>query len=217
MNYYINAAFSLSIGVGAVIGWLRFRRIDVAFHPFIYLSWFSFLSELTSLVLIENGYTNIVSFSIFHLGQAVLVTWQFSRWEVFENRRQLYLMLQTVWVSSWLTECIWFRALASFPSYFIILHSFVIVLLAIRLINRELLQEVGNYFQKSILVIGLGLILFFTYSQLTEIFWLLGLNYSREFRVRIYEILSYINLATNLIFALGILWMPQRPRYIMQS
>ncbi len=48
-------------------------------------------------------------------------------------------------------------------------------------------------------------------------FWLYGLRFSKEFLMNVTTILIYINLFTNLVFALAVLWMPAKHRFSLPS
>jgi hypothetical protein len=61
----------------------------------------------------------------------------------------------------------------------------------------------------------IGFIAFFTCKILIEIFWVYGLNSSRDFRVEVYRIMTFINLTVNLIYAITLIWMPAKREYTL--
>ena len=83
------------------------------------------------------------------------------------------------------------------------------------MINRLILDERSGLIKNSVFLITIGFIVFFTYKILIEIFWVYGLNASRDFRVEVYRIMTYINLAINLIYALAVLWIPKKREYTL--
>ncbi|MCW3074283.1 MAG: hypothetical protein JWP69_1352 [Flaviaesturariibacter sp.] len=217
MSFFVNALFSLSVGFSALIGWVRYKKSDPAFFPFLLLVTLGFLHEILSILLLKAGYSNAASYNLFSLFEALLINWQFSRWQLFEKHPQGYHRLQCLMVTVWLCELALQQSLLRFFSYFIIGYSFLIVLMSITLINRTIFRESRSLLRNSRFLICMGLIIYFIYAVLVETFWLFGLTQSQSFRVGIYQILSYINLFTNLIYALAFLWIPMKPRYIMQS
>lgn len=83
------------------------------------------------------------------------------------------------------------------------------------MINRIIITERKSLIRNPVFIICLAFIIYFTYKVLLEIFWLYGLNSSREFRVEVYNIFKYINLFANLIYALAILWIPRKREYML--
>ena len=216
MSFELNAIFSLSIGLSMCIGWVRFYKTDPAFLPFLIYVSLGFANEVTGTVLAYKGYSNVISYNLFGLFESVLLTWQFWRWGLFFEHKRLYYFLQVMYVVGWVAE-IMITSVHSFNSYFVIVHSFVLVMMSISMINRIVLNETTSLFRQPVFIFTLALIIYFTYAILVEAFWIVGFNHKRMFRLRIYEILSYINLLTNLLFALAFVWIPTKPRYILQS
>jgi hypothetical protein len=60
-------------------------------------------------------------------------------------------------------------------------------------------------------------IIYFTFKILVEAFWLYGVNESVNFQAMVFDISSYINVFTNLIYALAVLWMPMKRVFTMPS
>jgi hypothetical protein len=217
MTFELNAAFSLSVGIGAVIGWVRVKKTDPAFLPFLILIWLGFTNEILSIILMKAGYSNAVYYNIFSLLEALIVNWQFRRWGLYGNNKRMYYIVQFLFVAGWVTEILTKGSIHTFNSYFIICYSTIIVILAINIVNKEMFKEPSSLLMNPVFLVCLGLIMYLTYTILVEIFWVYGLNSTKVFRVRIYEIFAYINLLTNLIFAFAILWIPMKRQYILQS
>lgn len=215
MSFTLNAIFSLSIGFSVLIGWIRFRKTDPAFLPFLILVSIAFINEVTGIVLALNHYSNIISFNSFQLIESILLTWQFLKWGFFERHQRRYYALQSFFIVSWVIESVWLST--EFISYFIIVHAFIMVMMSIHTLNGVAMKESTGLFRHPVSLICMGLVIYFTYAILVETFWIVGVNDQKVFRLKIYEVLSYINLITNLVFAFAFLWVPMRPRYIMQS
>lgn len=215
MSFELNAAFSLSIVVSVIIGWVRFAKTDPAFLPILLYLTIGFVNEAVGIILAYRGYTNVISYNVFGLVESVLLTWQFLKWGLFSQSKRLYYFLQVSFVLLWAAEIFLF-SVQTFNSYFVIAHSFLLVMMSITTINMVVLKETTPLFKQPVFIFCLALIFFFTYAILVESFWIVGFNHQRLFRLKIFEILSYINLLTNLLFAFGYLWVPMRPRYILQ-
>ncbi len=215
MSFELNALFSLSIGIGAIIGWVRFKKTDPAFLPFLLLLTIGFINEIVSIILMKQGYDNIVNFNTFLLIESILLVWQFRRWGIL-RKAGIYPLLLILFCGCWIVESFFIPGI-SFNSYFFMVQSFILVMISIHMINIISLQESTPLYKQPVFLICLGLIIFFTYAVLVEAFWIFGLSKSRLFRLRVFEIMSYINLVTNLIFAFAFLWIPMKPQYILRS
>ncbi|MGN6533241.1 MAG: hypothetical protein ACTHK0_15970, partial [Ginsengibacter sp.] len=65
-----------------------------------------------------------------------------------------------------------------------------------------------------IFFIGTGLIVYYTFKIFIEAFLLYGLEAGQAFYKRLFVILAWINLFTNLLFAYAILCIPKKIYYI---
>jgi hypothetical protein len=216
MNFETSAIFSLTIGTSVIIGWARFYKTDPAFYPFLLLLTIGFINEITSFLLVKNGFANYYNYNIFKLLESLLLTWQFHKWGLFTHSRKLYYSLQGLFFTSWFIETFFHSSIQTFNSYFIITQSAIIVVMSVHMINLIVFNGYNSIIKQPAFLICAALILYFTYSILVEAFWLYGLNKSKPFRLKIFEIMAYVNVTCNLIFTIAFLWIPLRPRYIMR-
>ena len=217
MNFEINAVLSLSVGIGAVIGWIRLRKADPVFFPFILLLTAGFFTETVSIILMKKGYSNVLLYNIFSLSEAVIIVWQFKKWKFLGKKIMLYYLIQVLFLVSWVAEFILRGGFNQFISYFIVGYSTIIVYMAIGIINDVIFKEPTPLLLNPLFLICMGLIIYFTYMALIEIFWIYGLNRSSAFRISVYNIFAFINLFTNLLFAFATLWIPMKRQYILLS
>lgn len=208
--------FSFSIIVPAIIGIIRFNKINRIYFPFILCIWVGLLNELISELLIDYFHvSNSVNTDIYCLIEALLYTWLFRNLNLFINAKQ-YILLMIFLCAAWLIDNFIISKITRFDSYFTIVYSLVIVLMSITILNRLIVQQI-NLLANSTFLICASLIIYFTLMALMEIFWLYGLNSSSTFRLNIYRIMAYINLSVNLIFALAILWMHRKQEFTLQQ
>lgn len=217
MSFSLNVIFSLTIGIGAIISWIRFNKTDPAFFPFTLLLTTGLINEIAGIWLVYLGYSNAICYNLFLLAESLLITWQFRKWGLFDNKATNYYFLQSAYICGWTIECVLSDENRLFNSYFIIGHSIIIVMMSIIQINRMLFSVSRHLLKNPIFLISMGMSIYFTYTVIVEAFWVYGLNQSISFRLGIYEILSYINLFTNLLFAIATLCIPLKRQYIMQS
>lgn len=216
MNYYIAYIFNFTILIGTIIGCIRFRRIHPDFYPFLFLIWAGSINEITSTAIVFLGYYNIVNFNIYNLVEALLATWLFYRWQLFNDNHRFYHSLQITICLAWLLDIAFISGFSNFNSYFRIFYSFILILLSISMINRMLFKERIHFFKNPVFIICSGFIIFYTLTVLTEAFFVYGLKLSSAFQANVNYILNSTNLFCNLIYALAILWMPRRQAFSLQ-
>lgn len=215
MNYLLAELFSYSVGIGALIGLIRIRKIDRAFLPFIVLLWSGLLNEIITTVLINRYGSNAINSNIYVLVESLLITWLFYRLNLFAGHRWFYFAVLLFFGATWLTDNFILSSITRFNSYFRIAYSFSVVLMSIHLLNRQLAISKMGLLKNSVFLICMGFIIFFTYKALVEIFWVYGLNASKSFRVEVYRIMAWINLFVNLIYAIAVLWIPVKRRFTL--
>lgn len=211
MNYLLVDLFSYSIAFSGIIGLVRFKKIDKAYYPFIYLLWVGLANEFASSLCNKYYKTNVVPSNIYCLSESLLILWFFRNMRLFEKERNfwvlfvLYLFLYGIQVSIF--------SFFSFTSYYNIIYYFVTVILSIHLIQKLLLSEQGKLVKSPAFLISICFIFYFMVSMITEIFWLYGLTGTSDFETAVYRIVTYGNLAVNLIFILVVLWIPTKSDY----
>ena len=217
MSWTLNAIFSFSILLAAIIGIIRFKNISPNYYPFIFSLWIGSLNEIVSYFLIRNSVSNALNGNIYVLIESLLISWQFKKWDAFKNNRWVFEIIIILFVTSWIIENFFISRITSFSSYFRVLYSFIIVLISVNTINELIIRERRNIMKNSVFLICTAFIIYYTYKVLVETFWIYGLNYSRGFRNNVYFILTYVNLLANLIYALAVLWMPMKQRFTLPS
>lgn len=217
MSFLHVQILSFSIAIGAIIGLVRLKSTDQAFLPFILFLCSGFLNESISVIRIAYKYGSTINNNIYVLVSALLILWLFKNWKVLGRWAQKgFFVLALLFVLVWIWENFIYSSLRELSSYFRILYSFVIVLLSVQMINRLLLEDKTRLLRNPVFLICLSFVIFFTYKVLIEIFWIYGLNSSKDFRIQVYRIMTYINLTVNLVYALAALWMPRKRESLLQ-
>ena len=213
MSHPVVFIFSLSILIASVIGWVRFKKIDPAYYPFLYCLWIGTLNEIVSYILVANHQTTALNNNIYVLFEPILLVWLFKNWGSFRRAPQMFTALLILFPILWIVENFFISTITHFTFYYRIFYSFIIVLLSIQIINRLIMTERKNILKNSTFLLCVGFVIYYTFSVLVQTFWLYGLNVSREFTLKVVFILLTINLFSNLIYALAVLWMPTRHRF----
>jgi len=216
MDFNIIIAFSLSIWLAAMFSIYKITNISRKFYPFILLIWIAALNETLSVILYKNGYYNIINSNIYSLLESFLLLWFFHELNSFKNNKWIVILLSIIYVFAWSWHnLVLHKFRTQFNSEFIIIYAFPVVLLSVTTINKLLMQK-KDILRNSIFLICSGLLIFFTFNVIINIFYIYGLKLSDYVTGRIYDILSCINLLCNLIYALAVLCMTKKEAYTLQ-
>ncbi len=216
MNFYVTQALGFLIIIPAIAGWVRYKNINPAFYPFLIWIWVGLINESIGLIMMLRGYYNIMNFNIFLLIQSLLILNLFRRWRLFKPEKTYYLFF-VIFIIAWLGETVFISKLTNaFNSYFLIFHSFVIVLMSISTINMLLMKERALLVKNSIFLNCGAFVIFFTLSVLTETFWAYGLKLSPSFTNGINHIIVIANTFCIFVYTLAIVWMPKKQPFTLQ-
>lgn len=206
---------SSSVFLAAIISWVRFVRIDPSYRPFLFCIWLGAFNELLSAVFTLGHINTAINNNIFVLLEAALLIWQFQQWNILgTHKRNVYWLLLTT-LTVWLLEIGLLSHISTIASWFRLYYATVIVVLSIRVSTRLIVVGKGPLVNNSVFLISIGLMIFFTYKILVEIFWLQGFNSSHYFLNNIYAIMAWVNLVANIIYAIAVLWMPGKQPFTM--
>ena len=216
MSYNLILIFSFSVIIPAIIGWIRFTKISPTYYPFVFCIWLASINEPLGFLFAKIFHTNVISTNIYYLIEFFLFIWQFYRWGVFGAKKYIYYVVNCIGIIVWVLETLIMRRM-QFSSYFLVAYSFVLVLLSTSVINDIVTKDRRKWYKNAKFIICSTFILFYTYQVIVETFWIYGVNIGPAFRFQIYHILSIINLISNLLYALAILWIPARHHSLLQS
>lgn len=213
MNFYVYAGLSLSIFIAGIIAAIRIRKIEGSYYPFLYVIWLGCLNESLSIGLALNEFPTLVNSNIYVLIEAILLTWFFKNMKVFKQRLIYYVVVVSL-VLVWILENFVFKTITAHSTYFRIVYSFTIVFMSINLANERIFTNKTVLLKDATFIISMGFIVYFTYKALVQSFVIYGINRRSSFLLNIYIIMIYINLAVNLLYALAVLWIPKKVRFL---
>lgn len=206
-----------SVILAAVIAGLRINRIDPLFYPFILLIWRGLMSEIVSMFIVQHHQSNAVNANVYVLLESLIIVWQFHKWKLFGQNAPYAVILMSIYILVWIADNFILSRIIYFNSYFRILYSFVTVLLSISMVNKLIFSESKTLLRSPIFLIMIAFIVYYTYKVLVEAFWIYGLNSSDHFRISVYNILHVINLISNLLYALAVVWIPKKKEFLRLS
>jgi hypothetical protein len=213
MNYSKIVILSLSIFIAGGIGAIRIKKIDKTFYPFIFCLWLAAINESISVILATNQINTATNNNVYVLAEALLITWQFKNWGLFQQAEKVFAGCIAIIMGLWIYEFHSWQTLQLIGNNFRIFGSFLIVLMSIHLSNKLIYHYKGRLWKSPVFLMVTGLIIFFTFKIFIEAFLIYGLNASRSFYKNLFIILTWINFFVNLLYAIAILCIPRKIYY----
>ncbi|MGV3528107.1 MAG: hypothetical protein ACO1OO_04360 [Flavisolibacter sp.] len=202
-----------SILLAVVVALFRVRRIDRRFTPFIILLAGGLLNEIISYYCIQRFGHNMVNYNVYCLFESVVIFWLFAEWKVISRRT--FALLTVCAAVFWNTEYFIRGYALEVNSWYVIAYSFSVAIMSIRVITDLLYKESYRLYRNANFLIACAFLLFFACSMVLEVFWVFRIMEDERFQVKLYGLFNYVNLFTNLVFAVAVLWIPSRPRSIL--
>ncbi len=216
MNLTLKYILSYSVGIGALLSLIRWKHILPKDYFFIAFLWVGTFNEIIGTVTAYVFKTNAIPSNIYTLISSILLVCQFNNWQLFGSNKQICKWLIGGLSIFWIWENFVYGSIFQFGPYYRISYSFMIVLMAIHMINLLILQQEIAISKNHVFLICISFVLFFSTKILVEIFYLYGLNGSKKFGILVFNIISYVNLLTNILYAIAILWIPKKRTFTWQ-
>ena len=215
MNYWQVIIFSASIWIAAIIGWIRLSRLIPEYWPFLLCISIASLNEVISFIFTRYGHHTVINNNIYVLLESLFITWQFKNWGIFNRYKKIFFIILSFFIILWMSENFTSTGQPRIHFYFRVAYSFSIVIMSIHINNLLIVTYSRKLLKSPVFLICTGFIIYFTYKILVEAFWYYGLHASRDFRIHVYLLLTWINLIVNFIYAVALLWIPKKPHHIM--
>ena len=217
MRTIVAFLLSQSILLPIIMGLIRFRRLDRSYWPFFILLLIGFLTEVIGFIIIQGYHgSNFIVLNIYALIEWTLTAWQFHVWGFLRQKKSLFYVLLAFTTICWIIENLVFHHIMDIVPYFRFLYYFLIVLISINNINFIITHENRNLFRTPRFLICIGFIIYFIYMIVD--FWafeisLLGPTILSR---RIHFLMAYVNVFTNIIYAIAFLLVPKPQRFTLR-
>jgi len=210
MNDLQKFLLSLSIIFPVVAGIIRYRNSDAGYRPFLLYIFISLFNELLVGLYLNDFPRNVrtVNWHLFNLVECLLLLTQFYYWGRFKKQRYLFYILVVGSIMGWAFENFIFSNIYAFNYIFLIVYSFVLVLLSINTINIIFAQHHQLLHRNGLFIICVAMIIFFIYTIFIFLFLAMDIPGNKVFLNKIFGIRVYINVFTNLLYAIGIYYLP---------
>ena len=210
MGIVVNFLLSQAILAPIAVGLLLIKRLGKTYSPFFLLLLLGLLTEVISFVVINRYHGgNAAIIKIYSLLECCLLIYQLYVWQNDKNYKMLFVVLGGICITCWVTESIVFNNLNTFSPYFRVFYAFVIVLLSINQINSMMFKDNLVLLKDPKFILSLGFIIFFLYQIIYEASFFVGSDKSIVAN-KIIVGFGYINCATNLLYAVGLFFMPDK-------
>ncbi len=217
MNFFLlNEISTASILPAALLGVVRYKKALPVYRPLLWFIWIGTVNEAVSWVLIELNRNNVVNSNVYVLIEYVLLLSVFYHWNERAPRKR-FLFLLAAGVLVWVTDNFLLNSLHTINSIFRVLYSIVILFLSINQVNKLIVYEKKNLIRNAMFLTCMAFIFFYSYKAFIETFYILQLPFSKLFYLNLFQILLFVNLFTNLVYAIAILCIPSKQEFSLRS
>ena len=194
-----------------IIGFIKFKKIDNRYKPFIYLLAIYSLFEITSLTLVRFNQIAIVTIlmNFFVLFDFLFLYMLISFWEGRELKWLQYIIL-AIGVAIWISDNFLINSILRTNSIFRIAYSFIICIKSIDLINKQFMSTIRNLRRNPFFIIGLTFLMFYSYKIIFETIYFINIFKNQNVSYNAFGILIIINLISYLLYSIAILCMEKK-------
>lgn len=212
MNAFFVFLLSQAVLIPISIGLIRFKRMGKIYYPFFVLLVIGFINEVISFMLIHGfALQNSITSNIYSLIECCLILYQLYVWQNSKKGYWLFVILASTCVVVWIIENLLFFKINTFDSpYFMVLYSFIIVLLSINQINLIMLHSKSSLLKNPQIILCVAFITYFMYQiiyRATEFISIESILY-----IRLTTGFAYINLIINLLFAVAVFYITSKSK-----
>lgn len=215
LDFSFVIAFSFTIAIAAIIGIVRYKFILKSYRPFLFFTWFALASEILNLISVKMYESTEVNSNIYTLVEFILILWLFFQWNRANNAATFYPVLLIAGVAVWILDNLILYSIRNENSIFRIFYSLVFVYLSIAEINQLLFRREKHILYNSKFIICVGFLVYFSYKATFEIFFLVHMGWSNDFYKRLFTIFVFVNLLSNILYALAVLCIPRKQKFIL--
>jgi len=216
MKIIVAFILSQSILLPIIAGLIRYRRLGRSYQPFFLLLLIGFLTEVISFIVIQGmSRSNIIVVNIYVLIEWSLIAWQFYVWSSRPQKKIFYALIAML-VLFWIGENLVFHQINRIVPYFRFLYFFLIVLLSINKINYMITHENRNLFLNPRFLICIGFIIYFIFMIMYFWAYQVSLFGKSDISNSIIFLMGYVNVFTNIIYAIAFLMVPKPQKFTLQ-
>jgi hypothetical protein len=214
LNWKILTAITQLLSIlPLALGLIKHKKIHYNYKPFILLLALYSATEISGLILINLNRGAYLTFlmNIFVLLDFIFLFIILSTWTKNKIERTDFIII-FLFVSLWIWDNFFFSKLSVTNSIFRIGYSLIICIKSISLINKQLMRIDSNFIKNPFFIIGVTLLLFFTYKSIYETIYFVNLNPNKEISYFAFYVLVFVNFLSYLLFTIAILCMEKKTK-----
>lgn len=213
ISFILDIVVNYSILIPAIIGIIRFKSIIREYRPFLFIIWLGVINETLSLIFIFTLGSNTVNSNIFVLLEYLLIVYQFYKW----NNKGLkkYMILALLGLAVWSADNLVLNSITHNNSLFRVFYSFLVVFFSIDQVNKLIIYERGPLFKNPMIIICITFLLYYGFKAFVESYNMFHLGLSKALLRDLWIILYFVNGIANLLYALAVLWIPTKVKFIL--
>ena len=211
-NYFLLIFFNYSIVIAAIIAIFRFKSIMADYYPFIFFIWLGLFNEILSLLLIYNYESNTVNSNLYVLVEYLLLLWQFYKWS--DNGSKRYYWLAGIGIAVWIADNFIINTIFDNNSVFRVFYSFIIIFFSIDKVNNLLVFEYSNLLKHPVFITCIAFTFYYGFKAFVESFNMVHLGLNPVILKDLWIILYFVNGTANLLYAIAVLCIPKKIKFI---
>lgn len=215
MTFKLSVILGSTMAFAAVLGAIRYKSILKSYRPFLFFIWLTILGDFVNDMCIKFLHSSQVSSNIYTLLEFSLIVWIFASWNKIYGNKRMYVILLSGGIAIWILDNLILYSLHNQNSIFRIAYSLILVYLSINQINQLLFTAQKKIIYNSQFIICVTFLLYFTYKATFEIFFLVQAGWSNDFYIKLFSIFVFVNLLSNILYALAVICIPKKQRFIL--
>ena len=214
-NYTLTIFLNHSIILAAVLSLVRYKVIKRSYYPFIFLIWLGLVNESISLLLAYTIRNNALNSNVFVLLEYFTVLYQFYKWNEGDGGRK-YFVLACVGVMIWTADNFIINAITQNNSLFRACSSLIIVFLTVGQLSKIIVFQRGMLLKNAMFIICITFLFYFSCKAFVESLNAFHLGLSRRVLGNLWVMLYFVNFISNLLYAIAVLCIPMKHKFISQ-
>lgn len=213
INYFLLIFFNYSIIIAAIIAAFRYTSIMADYYPFIFFIWLGLFNEILSFILIYNYQSNAINSNIYVLAEYLILLLQFYKWS--DNGCKKYYWLAAIGIAVWIADNFIVNNLNDNNSVFRVFYSFIIIFFSIDKVNNLLVFEYGNLLKHPVFITCITFTFYYGVKAFVEAFNMVHLGLNPVILKDLWIILYFVNGTANLLYAIAVLCIPKKIKFIL--
>jgi len=193
--------FSLTVAFPAIVGIIRYRKMERSYTPFLIYIIISLLNELLVKFALKSYNARNLDWQLFNLFEAVILVTQFYYWRVFSRVKRGFIIVLIILIGVWFIENLVISSIYEFNPVFLIGKPFILVLLSVQTINHIIVnQNRSPLSRNAMFIICVALVIYFIYNIFVYTLQAKGISKTdKNLMTKVFEIMVYVNAFTNLL------------------